>query len=159
MTGKKIDVIGFDACLMADAEVASELKASIDHKSLLLEAKGPDGTIYLATTDGKLRSLTPEGEKKWYSDKNFSGGISATPLPDKDNLYVLDKNNTLHCVKSGSFIGLDVWDTDIKGEIIGDPSIDKDGNINIPVKMEGKIVQRTINPKNGMEVKARIVHI
>ncbi len=148
MTGKKIDVIGFDACLMADGEKKPEI----------LEAKGSDGTIYLASTDGKLRALTPEGEKKWYSDKNFFGGISATPLPDKENLYVLDKKNTLHCLKAGSHSGLDVWDTDIKGEIIGDPSIDKDGNINIPVKMEGKTVQRTINPKNGMEVKSRIVH-
>lgn len=158
MTGKKLDVIGFDACLMANAEVADELKGN-SKKPEVLEAKGSDGTIYLASTDGKLRALTPEGEKKWGYDKNFYDGITATPLPDKDNLYVLDKKNTLHCVKSGSHSALDVWDTDIKGEIIGDPSIDKDGNINIPVKMEEKIVQRTINPKNGMEVKARIVHI
>ncbi|MBM3463405.1 MAG: hypothetical protein FJX76_15000 [Armatimonadetes bacterium] len=45
-TGKKIDVLGFDACLMASTEVAHELKDTADYLIASEETEGVDGWHY-----------------------------------------------------------------------------------------------------------------
>ncbi len=52
-TGKKIDIIGFDACLMGEAEVAYELKDVGDYFVASEETEGAEGWPY-------QRILTPE---------------------------------------------------------------------------------------------------
>ncbi|MCD6310138.1 MAG: hypothetical protein J7M18_05450 [Candidatus Eremiobacteraeota bacterium] len=52
-TGKKIDIVGFDACLMAETEVAYELK---DHANILLaseESEGGPGWTYDSMLGGR----------------------------------------------------------------------------------------------------------
>jgi len=54
ITGKKIDIVGFDACLMAEAEIAQELK---DKANILLaseESEGGPGWTYDSMLGGKI---------------------------------------------------------------------------------------------------------
>lgn len=53
VTGKKIDIVGFDACLMAETEVAYEIK---DHANIMLaseESEGGPGWAYNSMLGGK----------------------------------------------------------------------------------------------------------
>ncbi|NDD30553.1 MAG: hypothetical protein EB084_20020 [Proteobacteria bacterium] len=45
-TGRKLDIIGFDACLMASAEVTHELKDVADYMIVSQETEGADGWPY-----------------------------------------------------------------------------------------------------------------
>ncbi|MCE7870523.1 hypothetical protein DYH09_09125 [bacterium CPR1] len=57
-TGKKVDVLGFDACLMASAEVAYQLKDEIDYLVASQELEGGAGWQYnRVLSESNLRSL------------------------------------------------------------------------------------------------------
>ncbi|GMU53333.1 MAG: hypothetical protein AMXMBFR33_24790 [Candidatus Xenobia bacterium] len=57
-TGKKIDVLGFDACLMASAEVAYQLKDEINYLVASQEVEGGAGWEYnRVLSEGTLKSL------------------------------------------------------------------------------------------------------
>jgi len=59
ITGKKIDIVGFDACLMAESEVAHELK---DNAKILLaseESEGGPGWTYNEMLDKSKSSALP----------------------------------------------------------------------------------------------------
>ncbi|MCL5037336.1 MAG: clostripain-related cysteine peptidase [Chloroflexi bacterium] len=53
-TGKKIDVLGFDACLMASTEVAHELKDNATYLVASQETEGADGWPYTKIMSAKL---------------------------------------------------------------------------------------------------------
>lgn len=57
-TGKKIDVLGFDACLMASAEVAYQLKDEVDYLVASQEVEGGAGWEYnRVLSEDTLKSL------------------------------------------------------------------------------------------------------
>lgn len=57
-TGKKIDVLGFDACLMASAEVAHQLKDEVSYLVASQEVEGGAGWAYnRVLSEGTLKSL------------------------------------------------------------------------------------------------------
>lgn len=63
-TGKKIDVLGFDCCLMANTEVAYELKDMADYMIASEEAEGGAGWPYNTILSEKVLSKLQEVIKK-----------------------------------------------------------------------------------------------
>lgn len=53
-TGEKIDILGFDACLMASTEVAYELKDSVDYIVASQDLEGAEGWPYTNIFTGEL---------------------------------------------------------------------------------------------------------
>ena len=140
-----------------DFETKNFAENKKDFKDLMTSI-GPDGTKFMADGEtGKLRALNQDGTKKWSFDVDIKDGVAAPPLANKDSVFVLDKGNKLHCINNG-FSGFEKWGAEIKGDIIGSPSFDKDGDLKVFVELDGKKVERTINPKTGNVKGSRIVH-
>jgi hypothetical protein len=82
-TGKKVDVIGFDACLMATGEVAYELKDVADYLVASQEVEGGHGWNYFPLLEKKNRN----------GDKNEEKMIQCEHEPDVKpytNLFGID---------------------------------------------------------------------
>lgn len=60
ITGKKVDILGFDCCLMANTEVAYELKDVADYIVASEESEGGNGWPYTAVLSEKVLSKLQE---------------------------------------------------------------------------------------------------
>ncbi|RPI28619.1 MAG: hypothetical protein EHM61_04465 [Acidobacteria bacterium] len=88
----------------------------------------PDGTIYLASTDGHLYALTLDGSRKW----EFAAGESLFATPSLDSggrLYFGDLDGWFYCLSSD---GVLQWKYQLPGgtdrRILGSPAITPDGS-------------------------------
>jgi len=103
---------------------------------------GPTGRLYVGTRDGMLRCLL-RGEIVWAV--KIRGGLLATPLLDKDDLYVATGGGEL--VALNRITGKQRWVSEVKEELTTQPVI-ADGRLYVmsseeavtAISLEGKLL-------------------
>ena len=87
-TGKKIDVLGFDACLMASSEVGYELRNEANYLVASEETEGASGWPYTRLLNGNmLATFTDTLSTRMNLDpKELAKLVVATAEKDQDNL-------------------------------------------------------------------------
>jgi outer membrane protein assembly factor BamB len=90
-------------------------------------ALGPDGTIYVGSSDRKLYAISQTGSLKWsYTTGNV---VFSSPAVNKEGIiYVGSLNGLLYAIKSN---GIPLWTYDISKPILASPAIGDDGTIYI----------------------------
>ena len=111
ITGKQIDIIGFDACLMAQTEVAYELK---DNTSILLaseENEGGGGWTY----NEILNKSIPEAINKLQTV--LTKRINVSPV---DFAKIVVRGNELHHSVTPTFSAIDLTKMDTLGHAVNE---------------------------------------
>ena len=96
------------------------------------------GTIYIASDDGIIRALHPEGHELWKRELTKAVGrfrlaipVDATPLlTDSGELLVAARNGVLYALATAD--GSKIWSYDTGADIRASPSIAPDGRIVLP---------------------------
>ena len=89
-------------------------------------AIAPDGTVYVATSDGKLYSLDAFGTLKWVT--SFEGGVqgSSPAIGADGTLYVGSLDHKVYAVGSDGVIK---WTVETGGWVTTSPAISTDDAI------------------------------
>ncbi|MBX3230801.1 MAG: PQQ-like beta-propeller repeat protein [Labilithrix sp.] len=85
----------------------------------------PDGTIYVATTDGKLAAYDPALALRWSIATGDTFG-SSPALGQDGTIYVGSTDRALHAVRPD---GTSKWTLDLGAEIESSPAVGGDGTI------------------------------
>ena len=110
------------------------------------------GTIYIASDDGIVRALHPDGHELWKHELTQAAGrfgrfrlpipVDSTPLlTDGGELLVAARNGVLYAFAATG--GAKLWDYDTGEDIHASPAIGSDGRIALPAGSDGL---RVLNP-------------
>ncbi len=116
------------------------------------------GTIYIASDDGIVRALHPEGHELWKRELTKVVGrlrlpipIDATPLlTDSHELLVAARNGVLYAFATAD--GAKIWDYDTGADIHASPAIASDGRIALPAGANGLLI---LNPDGTKHKRLR----
>src|SRR3954452_23760951 len=95
-------------------------------------AVGPDGDIAVASSDGRVYSVTPDGAVRWVLPGAGDGGPSIGP----DGTVYVASGGTITAISSSGTILWTFTDPDGQGVIAG-PTVGPDGNIYVVTDYPG----------------------
>jgi len=124
-TGKKIDVLGFDACLMASTEVAYELRDAAKYMVASQELEGEDGWPFskimapktLSNVAEKIRSRIPDDPKEFARDWVRSVGIAPDSIM---TLSAVDLSRAKALAEATDHLAACIQKTKVSPKIIND---------------------------------------
>ena len=76
--------------------------------------------VFLGTLDGRVVSISPEGELNW--EVGVGGTVNATPIPEGDRLFFGSSDRHVYCVDAGD--GSILWSFEAQGPIETAPCVD-----------------------------------
>jgi outer membrane protein assembly factor BamB len=87
-----------------------------------------DGTVYIASNNGKLYAVYPNGSEKWVNQSPIGGNIYSTPAIGADGtIYVGSLYGKLHAINPDD--GSEKWAFPTNGAVWSSPAIGGDGTI------------------------------
>jgi len=90
-------------------------------------AIGADGTVYVATQDGQLWAVSPEGRKKWVYNLRSQMEIHSSPAIGGDGtVYFGSRDRHLYAVDAA---GKEKWDFATGAWVDSSPALARDGSI------------------------------
>ncbi len=106
------------------------------------------GTLYIASDDGIVRALHPEGHELWKRELKTVVGrrtvqiaVDATPLlTDSGELLVAARNGVLYALATAD--GVVQWAFDTESDILASPAVTSDGQIALPAESGELIILR-----------------
>lgn len=116
------------------------------------------GTIYIASDDGIVRALHPEGHELWKRELTTVVGrrrlgipVDSTPLlTDSGELLVAARDGVLYALATAD--GGKLWDYDTGDDIHASPAIASDGRIVLPAGADGLFI---LNPDGTKHTRLR----
>ncbi|MDQ0876776.1 outer membrane protein assembly factor BamB [Paenibacillus sp. V4I3] len=103
-------------------------------------AIGPDGTLYITTSNGKLNAINKNGNEKW--NINITNTTASQPVVNKDgDIFVrANPSSTSGTLTSYKADGTQNWKFDLDWATYwSGPILDKDGNIFIGISGKGSM--------------------
>lgn len=120
-------------------EMAKDMKEPVAVK------RSAGGTVMADLGGKEVRTFGPNGERM--TSTRINAGVASTPLASDSKVFVTDKHNKLHGI---GFYGSE-WKAELGGDMLAEPTFNKDGDVVVLVDKDSRIAAKTFSPKGELK--------